>query len=310
MGKKVAVIIFFLCWWLTAVAQQPPTRYIMPGQQVKLTAATSDALHYRWYRDGIPVSGAAGKEYITSTPGRYTVEAYNGDGCMSDRSDPVIIAEITGPGPDADMQIIKTADNGNVRVNSTFNYYLTVVNKGPASASGIVVTDKLPRHVAYDGLFGPTVGAAVYQASEHTILWNIDALKTGATASLTIKVKVLEGGQINNTATVTAHENDDQLQNNSSTHQLKVLALHIPNAITPNGDGVNEVFVISGLEAYPVNELTILNRWGNHVFEQKGYTQNWSGKGLNAGTYFYLLRVKDETGQWQEFKGYITLLKP
>lgn len=310
MGKKVTVIIFFLYWWMAATAQSPPVRYIMPGQQVKLTATVVDAQRYQWYRDGISLTGAASKEYVTATPGRYTVEAYNGNGCMSDPSDPVIIAELAGGGPDADMQITKTADNGSIRVNSAFNYYLTVVNNGPGNASGIVVTDKLPRYLAYEGLSVPTVGSAIYQANEHTILWKMDALNTGATASLSIKVKVMEAGEINNTATVTANENDNAPQNNTSTHQLKVLALHIPNAITPNGDGVNEAFVIGGLEAYPVNELTILNRWGNHVFEQKGYTQNWNGKGLNAGTYFYLLRVRDETGHWQEFKGYITLLKP
>lgn len=311
MGKKITVIILFLGWWATsALAQSPPVRYIMPGQQVKLTAAAANALHYLWYRDGMPIAGATQAEYITATPGRYTVEAYNGNDCMSELSDPVIIAEITGRGPDADMQISKTADKGTIRLNTSFNYYLTVVNNGPANATGILITDKLPRYLAMDLLSVPTTGTATYEANAHTVLWKMNNLQTGATASLSIRVKVLEPGLITNTATVTANENDNVLQNNTSTHQLKVLALHIPNAITPNGDGVNETFIIGGLELYPENELTILNRWGNHVFEQKGYTQNWSGKGLNAGTYFYLLRVKDENGHWQEFKGYITLLKP
>ncbi|MEI3801993.1 MULTISPECIES: T9SS type B sorting domain-containing protein [unclassified Chitinophaga] len=311
MGKKITVIFLILGWWMTSAwSQSPPVRYIMPGQQVKLTATATNAQYYQWYRDGVSITGATLAEYVTATPGRYTVEAYNGNDCMSEPSEAVIIAEITGRGPDADLQITKTGDKGNIRVNSTFNYYLTVVNNGPANATGIVVTDKLPRYLAMDLLSVPTMGSATYEANDHTVLWKMNSLQKGMTASLSIKVKVLEPGLVSNTATVTATEDDNVLQNNTSTHQLKVLALHIPNAITPNGDGVNEVFIISGLELYPENELTILNRWGNHVFEQKGYTQNWNGKGLNAGTYFYLLRVKDENGHWQEFKGYISLLKP
>jgi gliding motility-associated-like protein/uncharacterized repeat protein (TIGR01451 family) len=311
MRKKISVIILFLSWWTAAaMAQQPPVRYIMPGQQVKLTAGPVSAPRYQWYRDGMPINGAFLQEYLTATPGTYTVECYNREGCVSDLSSPVIIAEITGGGTDADMQINKTADNGAFKINSTFNYYLTVVNNGPSTASGIVITDKLPRQVALDLLSVPAIGTATYQQNDHTVLWKLNSLATGSTASLAIRVKVLEAGQITNTATVTALEKDKVLQNNNSTHQLLVLPLHIPNAITPNGDGVNDVFVISGLEQYPENELTILNRWGNHVFEQKGYTQNWSGKGLNEGTYFYLLRVKDGNGHWQDFKGYITLLRP
>ena len=311
MRKKISVIILFLSWWTAAaMAQQPPVRYIMPGQQVKLTASPVNAPRYQWYRDGMPVNGAFLQEYLTAVPGRYTVEIYNREGCVSDLSAPVMIVEITRGGTDADMQINKTADNGAFKINSTFNYYLTVVNNGPATATGIVVTDKLPRQVALDLLSVPTIGTAAYQQNDHTVLWKLSSLPNGTTASLAISVKVLEAGQIANTATVTAAEKDNVLQNNNSTHQLLILPLHIPNAITPNGDGVNDVFVVSGLEQYPENELTILNRWGNHVFEQKGYTQNWSGKGLNEGTYFYLLRVKDGNGHWQDFKGYITLLKP
>lgn len=91
---------------------------------------------------------------------------------------------------------------------------------------------------------------------------------------------------------------------------IRSLDLKIPDVITPNADGKNDYFVIKGLERYAENELIILNRWGNHVFEERKYNQRWNGNGLSEGTYFYLLRVKDESGQWQVFKGYITLIRP
>src|SRR3546814_12172771 len=90
---------------------------------------------------------------------------------------------------------------------------------------------------------------------------------------------------------------------------LPYTTLFRSNVITPNGDGKNDRLVIPGLDSFVENELVILNRWGNHVFEKKGYEHDWTGEGLTEGTYYYLLRVKTATGDWQAFKGYITLLR-
>jgi len=87
-------------------------------------------------------------------------------------------------------------------------------------------------------------------------------------------------------------------------------ALFIPNLFTPNGDGTNETFEIRGLELFAENDLVIVNRWGNQVYKATGYQNNWTGEGLNEGTYFYVLRVKESAGAaWQVFKGYITLIR-
>ncbi|ETZ22431.1 gliding motility-associated C-terminal domain-containing protein [Pedobacter sp. V48] len=87
-------------------------------------------------------------------------------------------------------------------------------------------------------------------------------------------------------------------------------ALLIPNLFTPNGDGTNDVFEIRGIEGFAENDIIIVNRWGNEVFKQRNYRNNWAGQGLNEGTYFYVLRVKENlNSDWQVFKGYITLLR-
>lgn len=86
--------------------------------------------------------------------------------------------------------------------------------------------------------------------------------------------------------------------------------LFIPNIYTPNGDGTNDAFEIRGLELFAQNDLVIVNRWGNEVYKAKGYQNNWTGEGLNEGTYFYVLRVKEATdSEWQVFKGFITLIR-
>lgn len=86
--------------------------------------------------------------------------------------------------------------------------------------------------------------------------------------------------------------------------------LIIPNLFTPNGDGTNETFEIRGVELFAENDLVIVNLWGNEVFKASNYQNNWTGEGLNEGTYFYVLRVKENaSSEWQVFKGYITLMR-
>lgn len=86
--------------------------------------------------------------------------------------------------------------------------------------------------------------------------------------------------------------------------------LFIPNLFTPNGDGNNDVFEIRGLDLFYANNLVIVNRWGNEVYKSNNYQNNWTGEGLNEGTYFYKLSVKEAAdSKWTTFTGYVTLIR-
>lgn len=66
----------------------------------------------------------------------------------------------------------------------------------------------------------------------------------------------------------------------------------VPNIITPiNNDGINDVFYIFGL--LEESTLYILNRWGDVVFVEADYQNDWSPLNLNAGVYFYRLDLHD-----------------
>jgi len=53
-----------------------------------------------------------------------------------------------------------------------------------------------------------------------------------------------------------------------------------------------------------------VNRWGNEVYHMNNYQNNWSGEGLNEGTYFYLLKVKNaDNSEWVVYKGWLTLIR-
>jgi gliding motility-associated-like protein/uncharacterized repeat protein (TIGR01451 family) len=68
--------------------------------------------------------------------------------------------------------------------------------------------------------------------------------------------------------------------------------LEIPNTFTPNGDGKNDNFLIKGLENYEGVSLFVYNRWGDEVYRNNNYKNEWDGNGLNDGTYFYVLKLR------------------
>ncbi|MES2837338.1 MAG: gliding motility-associated C-terminal domain-containing protein [Bacteroidota bacterium] len=89
-------------------------------------------------------------------------------------------------------------------------------------------------------------------------------------------------------------------------------ALELPTVFTPNGDGQNDFFVIRGVEVYPGTEVAIYNRWGNVVYNNKDYKNEWDGAAKSSGkvpdgTYFVVAIAKEIDGTEIILKGYVEL---
>jgi gliding motility-associated-like protein len=69
------------------------------------------------------------------------------------------------------------------------------------------------------------------------------------------------------------------------------------NTFTPDGDGVNDVWVIEGIEQYPNAQISIRNRWGDLVYNSVGYVNPWdgtnsqTGEALPIGSYYYTINL-------------------
>ncbi|TKB98153.1 T9SS type B sorting domain-containing protein [Pedobacter cryotolerans] len=208
-----------------------------------------------------------------------------------------------------DLSIIKTTPIASTSIGEEFTYELNVKNIGVNLATEVLTTDILPAGLTYVSA-STNNGTFTFNSGTRTLSWNIGQLAVGANVVLTIKVKTDDAGLITNTATVGSKEEDINLANNSSTVDKEIFGLRMPNVITPDGDGKNDVLKIPGLKAYPENTLSVFNRWGNEVWYSNGaYQENWSGEGLNEGTYYYKLSLKDKTGKWITFIKWVTLLK-
>ena len=84
----------------------------------------------------------------------------------------------------------------------------------------------------------------------------------------------------------------------------------IPNAFSPNGDGLNDYWRIKYLSFYPDCEVRIFNRYGQLVFHSIGYNQPWDGtyndQPISLGTYCYIINTKR---QKKPFTGFLVLIR-
>lgn len=83
--------------------------------------------------------------------------------------------------------------------------------------------------------------------------------------------------------------------------------LQLYTALSPNGDGFNDTYVIDGVQDCPDNQFKVFNRWGNLVYEKDSYLNEWFGQDkdgntLSDGTYFVIFE-----GCGAEFNTYVDL---
>jgi gliding motility-associated-like protein len=90
--------------------------------------------------------------------------------------------------------------------------------------------------------------------------------------------------------------------NNVVSEQVSIKVLiniSIPNAFSPNGDGVNDLWNVAGLLSYPEADVLIFNRYGSIIYRSKGYQDPWDGKYagsmLPKGSYYYSINLNNGT---------------
>jgi len=154
--------------------------------------------------------------------------------------------------------------------------------------------------------------------------FNLSAATTGGLAGNTYAwtfVSGTAGDSIHNPNSITAFVNPTA--ENTNTYQITVTdtcgntasdmvvinvlldcTLDIPNVFTPNGDGTNDYFLVSGvgLKSY---SAAIFDRWGRKVFESVDVKQSWDGKNADDGTFYYVIKAESNAGKLFDEKGYL-----
>lgn len=295
---------------------------LCPGETSTLTASGGGS--YIW-----STSATTGSINV-NTAGNYSASSTNADGCIDvdtiTVTNSVFVPGLTGdtivcPGDNVDL----TASGGNAYTwsNSTTNanlvtpivatstYSVTISN-----ADGCMDTLSTTVHLYTDIQTGPLLlpdGDTTDYGTTVTIpVTNNDSIISGITIlnQPSNGTATVVGGDIAYTPdptfsgfdTLTYISCDPFCINlcDTTTVIIKVNSnvLNFPEFISPNGDNSNDYWFLGDLKAYPDNELTIMNRWGDALYHAQPYNNEWNGQsnvgipviqqGVTDGTYYFV----------------------
>ncbi len=213
-------------------------------------------------------------------------------------------------------------DNG-LTVGNTYSYTITAFD-----AAGNESGQSTPVNVNTSDLQAPTVpknlqGTTQITTKSAQLTWNPSTDNVGVTGYKIYRNKTV----IDSTSTPSFTDNGLIVDNtyiysvtaydaagNESNHCQPVLILTItgiPNVFTPNGDGINETWVIPSLDDFPDAVIRIYDRNLKQIIQYTGLDPDWDGRdsngiALTAGAYLYIIEFNNST---QPIKGYISIVK-
>jgi len=171
---------------------------------------------------------------------------------------------------------------------------MTVVNRPEVSAGfDTIVNSRSVRlngaATGFESISWSTDGSGTFYPSDSIIdpryIFGTDEILTGREVDLILTTK-----------------NHKYCPDDSDTVKVMNISNSIPNVITPNDDGINDVFMVG-------EHLSVYNRWGQLIF--KGM-EGWDGKKKNEkvspGTYFYIIRYYDQSKNESVLKGTVTVI--
>jgi gliding motility-associated-like protein len=190
-----------------------------------------------------------------------------------------------------------------------------VTNTGNVTLTNITISDPLPGVELTGGPISLDVGESDSSSFVATYTLTQDDVNSGSVSNQAIVFGTAPDG-----TEVQDLSDDSGIDGDSVTvTNLSGCVIEVFNAVSPNNDGDNDVFLVRGLECYPKNRVEIYNRWGVLVFERDQYnnadrafrgisegrvTVNKSEE-LPEGTYYYVLKYEDFNGSNHEKAGYL-----
>ena len=207
------------------------------------------------------------------------------------------------------------SNDSSIQVTTTGTYSLTVTENQCATTDEINVTFKQPpsdlqASVSICFFEIPSITLDAASAPDNTYIWS--------TGDSTQRIEVEEPGRY----TVTIIDATDSCQ---QTYTVEVInscinSIYVPNAFTPNGDGINDLWFPVKKDFVEEVEILIFNRFGELIFQSDDLNTPWDGTSQSSneivqiGVYPYVIRLRYATengrvGTFQEFRGHVTVIR-
>ena len=216
----------------------------------------------------------------------------------------------------AELNVTKTAQVSGTDLDDVIVYIIEVENTGNVILTNVVIDDVFSdaQGNSLNLTTLPSFISSSLNSEQGVLLPGEIAIYE---ASFIINSQALTAGGVSNTALASAtgtnemvvsdvSDDGDDFDGNSNDDatETQLGCLITFNLFSPNGDGVNDTFVINCIENYPNNTLEIYNRWGNIVYSKRGYNNEFDGTSngrailresekLPVGTYYYVLNLGD-----------------
>ncbi len=216
--------------------------------------------------------------------------------------------------------------DGSSQVGETISYIFSVTNNGTSILYNITLDDPLPGIVMSGGpileLLPGVTDNTTFTATYAITQADIDALMVVNQAIGVAQDD--EGNEVTDLSDDTDIIDDDP-DTPTVTILPNVLApFEIFNGITPDGDGLNDFFLVQGISNYPINNVKIYNRWGVLVFQVDNYGGSndmervFAGRSegritiennrlLPTGTYYYVISFPEDNPGKSGYAGYLYL---
>ncbi len=214
--------------------------------------------------------------------------------------------------PGSGASNISSLQNPNHTYSAAGTYNVSLTASGPCNASGTVLVPLSMISVTAAGTnvtcFGANDGTASAAVTGGTGPYSYAWTPGGETAQ-TITGLSAETLTVTVSGTNTCASNAVVL---ISADTCPNDSIHIPNVFTPNGDGINDEFIIY-TKGYKSTQCQIYNRWGILIYEIKNINEAWNGRTISGlkcsdGVYFFILKAEKLNGQLLNDKGFIQLI--
>ncbi len=320
------------------VTASGPTE-ICEGETVTLTASAPGATSYQWYQNGIAIQGATGPSITVSDFADFHVVVSNQFGCEANSQSILVkvgeipnayagLDEVICPGESVTLTATggeyfiwsngATTQSITVSPEEATDYYVSVSNPfcGQVDVDTVNVSvAELPiaaAHASDNTSLGNPVNFTDVSGDNSIVSWHWD-FGDGTSSVSQNTHHTYDFEDIFNVILTVENQYGCSASDTVEVEIQQIIL--IPNIITPNNDGFNDALGVknNGVDDYGI---TIFNRWGQIVYEREAREINWdgttnSGVALEAGTYFYILKVNNPSGSlgsWEQ-TGFITLVR-
>lgn len=313
-----------------------PREVVVPcftADSTKLTAADTTGSNYYWN------DGKIGKRIWVSTSGIYVVNYVKADGCPT--TDTLLVTIYPMPVPD----ITNGCKNEGMVQLSVSNNNKNVYQYRTYSQSGDLLSTVQSDHGIglanlSDGSYSVQILAGDCDTTFHFVITSYPDPVISVSDDTTIvagrSVRLQAAGAssyrwqptqwLDNPASATPVSRPQQdityTVTGYNTYGCKATAdvritlresILIPNAFSPNGDGINDEFRIAEYGFHKLAAFRVFNRFGEEVFYTVDPDQGWNGyyknKPADLGTYYFYITLHSAVGEEKTFKGDLTLIR-